>query len=89
MVNKSLNGFHRITSYMVLNKGKMFLMTFIESHFSYCPLIWMFLSRTLNNKISRLNQRALRKVYSDFKAKSDMFWIKMALSVSIIETFKL
>ena len=27
--------------------------TFIESHFNYCPLKWMFHSRTMNNKISR------------------------------------
>ena len=39
-----------VTSYMSLNKrktfvenGKTFLMkTFVESHFNYCPLIWMF-----------------------------------------------
>ena len=34
--------------------------TFIESQFNYCPLIWMFYSRTLHNKIYRLHERALR-----------------------------
>ena len=38
---------------------------------SYCPLIWMFHSRTLNNKINRLHKQALRIVYSDFKANFD------------------
>ena len=38
---------------------------FIESHFAYCPLIWMFHSRSLNNKINRLHERALRLVYKD------------------------
>ena len=56
---------------MSLDKRKMLLKAFIESQFSYCPLIWMFHSRTLNNKISRLQEKALRTSYSDFKAKFD------------------
>ena len=35
----------------------------VESQFNYCPLIWMLHSRTLNNKINRLHERALRIVY--------------------------
>ena len=42
--------------------------TFIESQFNYCPRSWMFHSRTTNNKINRLYERALRIVYSDFKS---------------------
>ena len=38
---------------------------FIESQFSYCPLLWMFHSRTMNNKINRIHERALRLVYYD------------------------
>ena len=41
---------------------------FIESQFQYCPLIWMFHSRNLNNKINRLHERALRLVYKDSNA---------------------
>ena len=39
--------------------------SFIESQFSYCPLIWMFHSRTLNNRINKLHERGLRLVYKD------------------------
>ena len=39
--------------------------SFIESQFSYCPLLWMFHSRTLNNRINRIHKRALKIVYSD------------------------
>ena len=35
------------------------------SQFSYCPLVWMCHSRTLNNKINNLHERALRLVYDD------------------------
>ena len=38
---------------------------FIDTQFGYCPLIWMYHSRTLNNKINRLHERALRIVYRD------------------------
>ena len=41
---------------------------FMESQFNYCPLIVIFHSRTLNNKINRLYERALRIVYSDYKS---------------------
>ena len=38
---------------------------FIESQFSYCPLIWMFYSRKLNNRINRIHERALRVAFRD------------------------
>ena len=38
---------------------------FIDSQFEYCPLIWMFHSRTLNNRINRLHERALRLIYKN------------------------
>ena len=38
---------------------------FIEAQFSYCSIIWMFHSRTLNNRINNLHERALRIVYND------------------------
>ena len=38
---------------------------FVESQFGYCPLIWMFHSRELNNKINRIHERALRITYKD------------------------
>ena len=38
---------------------------FIESQFAYCPLTWMFHDRTVNQKINRVHERALRIVYED------------------------
>ena len=49
----------------------MLLRAFIESQFSYCPLIWMFYSRTLNNKINRLHEKALSIMYGDYKSQFD------------------
>ena len=38
---------------------------FFNSQFNYCPAIWMFHSRALNNKIKRLQERCLSMVYND------------------------
>ena len=72
-VNKKLNALHRTGSQMSLDKRKMLLRAFIESQFSYCPLIWMFHSKTLNNKINRLHEKALRIVYGNYKSKSVLY----------------
>ena len=37
---------------------------FFKYQFSYCPLSWMFHSRTLNSMINRLHQRFLRIIYN-------------------------
>ena len=42
--------------------------SFFDSQFNYCPLIWMFHSRSVNNKINRLQERVLGIVYNDFKS---------------------
>ena len=41
---------------------------FIENEFNYCQLTWMFHNRTLNNKINKLHERALRITYKDEKS---------------------
>ena len=74
----------------------MLLKAFIESQFSYCPQILTFHSRTLNNKIDRLHEKAIRIAYGDYKSKFDKL-LEKDCSFSIhhrniqtlaIETFK-
>ena len=44
------------------------LMTaFVISHFSYCPLVWMFYDRTMNNRINHVHERALCIAYKDHR----------------------
>ena len=50
---------------LCLLTNRRLMKAFIESQFNYCPLIWMFHSRTMNNRINRIHERALRLVYSD------------------------
>ena len=60
-----LHAFASISTFMNKHKLRILMKAFIESQFGYCPLIWMFHSRTLKNKINRLHERALRLVYKD------------------------
>ena len=48
-----------------MKKTQILKKTFITSQFNYNPLVWMFHNRTLNNKINRLHERALRIVYKN------------------------
>ena len=63
--NQKLHGLARISKYLSHDKLKIIMTTFIQSQFNYCPLIWMFHNRTLNNKINKLHERALRLVYKN------------------------
>ena len=63
-----LNALARISGYMNLPKRRMIMKSFITSQFGYCPLIWMFHSRALNNKINSIHERALRITYNDSKS---------------------
>ena len=64
-VSGKIHALSRISNYMEHNKLKILIRTFIKNEFNYCPLTWMFHNRTLNNKINKLHERALRIVYSN------------------------
>ena len=70
-MSRKINALEGIANYMPPEKRRIVVKTLIESQFSYCPLIWMFHSRTINNKIKRLHERALRIVCSDFQSFFD------------------
>ena len=63
-----LNALARISGYMNLPKRRIIMKSFITSQFGYCPLIRMFHSRTLNNKINSIHERALRITFNDRKS---------------------
>ena len=63
--NRKLNALARIKPYVELTKQHILMNAFIDSQFNYCPLIWMFHSCNLNNKINRLHKRCLKVIYND------------------------
>ena len=67
-VNQKVSALARIAGILPFQKRHILLKTFIESQFSYCPLVWMFCSGTMNKKINRIHERALRIVYRDYES---------------------
>ena len=63
--SKKIHAIARISNLMNSNKLRTLVKAFFESQFSYCPLVWMFHSRTLNTRINKLHERVLRLVYKD------------------------
>ena len=80
--SQKLNALARIAPYMCLEKRKTVMKAYITSQFGYCPLVWMFHSRSLNNKISSLQERVLRITYGD-RSSSFENLLKKDNSVSI------
>ena len=74
--NQKLHALARISKYINQDKLNIIMKTFIQSQFNYCPLIWMFHNRTLNNKINKLHEMALRIVY-----KNDNFTFQELLAI--------
>ena len=80
--SQKLNALARIASYVCLEKRKTVMKAYTISQFGYCPLVWMFHSRGLNNKINSLHERALRITYGD-RSSSFEDILKKNNSVSI------
>ena len=65
-VRAKVTALARMVKIIPLEKKRLLMKAFIESQFSYCPLIWMFCSRKMNDKINHIHERALRLVYDDY-----------------------
>ena len=69
--SQKINALARVSNCMDTEKVKMIMRSFIECHFNYCPLIWMLHDRAANNRIHKINERALRIVYRDTESSFD------------------
>ena len=67
-VSQKLNALTRIANYINPEQRRIIMKAFITSQFSYCPLVWMFHSRRINNRINRLHERSLRLTYNDYNS---------------------
>ena len=54
--------------YLTKAQKSMPISFFFNSHFNYCPLVWMFPSRESNIKIEKLHKRALQILHDDFSS---------------------
>ena len=54
--NQKLHALARVSKYMNTAKLCLIKKAFINAQFGYCPLVWMFHSRTLNNRINKSHE---------------------------------
>ena len=64
-VAQKLGKLNKKSSLLDPEKKALVFNAVIKSHFSDCPLIWMFSSRRSNNLINRIHERPLRTVSND------------------------
>ena len=55
----------RISNYMDVEKLRTLMNALVVTQFSYCLLILMFHDRSVNKKLNKIYERALRIVYKD------------------------
>ena len=73
---QKLNALSRIASCMTFDQRRLILNSFITSDSPYCPIVWMFHSRKLNERINHIHERALRIVYKDFNSSFEELLIE-------------
>ena len=57
---------HRVRKYLTVEKAKLLANAFINRHFNYVPLIWMFANRSSIDKIMKIYKRTLQIAYPGF-----------------------
>ena len=55
----------RLKNYLTSDLRNLLLNSVIKSQLTYCPLIWMFTSRYLNNALNNIHERALRLIQNN------------------------
>ena len=58
--SKTYHALSEACNHMDKKRRRILLNAFITSRFSYCAFVWMFHSRTLNNRINKIHEKALR-----------------------------
>ena len=60
-----------INHYLTPDQKPLLLNSVVKSQFSYCPLIWIFTSRYLNNALNSIHERTLPLIYNDYELPFD------------------
>ena len=72
--NEKLSVLYRLSRcklrlYKIFQQQRTLFKSLFEAQFKYYPLIWVFCTRSANNKMKKLHKRALRIVYDDYNSK--------------------
>ena len=61
----------RVRKYLTLSKASLLFKAYVLGNFFYCPIIWMFCSKTSHNLINKTHCRALCAVFFRFDLNLD------------------
>ena len=65
---RQLNALARVSRNLDLKSRRTIYNSFIMSNFNYCPLVWHFCGKMNNQKLEKIQERALRILYDDYKS---------------------
>ena len=70
--SQKISALSRMSSQLNDSEKTLLFNAVVKSQFNFCPLVWMFCSRTSNNMINWVHKRALRVIlvgdFSDFES---------------------
>ena len=67
---------------MSAEKRRLIFKASIISQFNYCPLVWIFHAKQLNNRINSLHKKALRVTYEDRNSSfSELLGLDKSVSI--------
>ena len=69
---KKIYTVYYIYAYIPQTQKWLLMNAYFMSQFGYCSVVWMNHSRTLNNQISRLHERALSLAYNNSSSFSEL-----------------
>ena len=85
---RQLNALTRISRYLSLQSKKQIFRSFILSNFTYCSLVWHFCGATNNSKIEKIQERALKIVYSDYNSEYNELIAKFGTDTMLLLRLK-
>ena len=94
--NQKLHVLSRVKCYMGFEPNKLIMSSFIKSQFNYCPLIWIFCSRTSMNKLNNIHEKRIRLVTNDYdsnfnellESSHELLIHKTCINYLMIEVYK-
>ena len=65
---RQLNALARISKHLNINSRRVIYNSFIMSNVNYCPLVWHFCGQVNNQKLEKIQERALRILFADYNS---------------------
>ena len=93
---RQLNALARLAKHLSYEDKRAAVNSFVRSNFQYCSLVWHFCGQTNNNKLEKIQGRALKILHNDYSStyaelisKSNMSTLMLSrLRATAFEVYK-